>query len=94
MSDLCLNFLVKTSKRVATRSRKSVKVRKTNIKTKVRSSKVKIGVFEKCQEKTGNLTQYEKATDFSVQVCKIPYFQKPSNSQKLVYKSDQNCKIF
>ena len=41
-------------------------------------------VFKKNQEKSRNLTKYEKTSDFSAQFYKIPYFPKPSNGKKII----------
>ena len=53
-------------------------------KTKKMTSQEKMGVFEKCWEKSGNLTKFEKTSDFVCLVYKIPYFLKPSNGYKLI----------
>ena len=59
---------------VATRSGKSEKVRKTKKNDKSQDS---------CQ-KSGNLTKFEKTSDFVSlnKAYKIPYYLKPSNGKK------------
>ena len=41
-------------------------------------------VFEKCQEKSGNLTKLKKNLKLSVYIYKDPSFPNPSNGKKLI----------
>ena len=43
-----------------------------------------MGLFKKCQEKSKNLTKFEKFLKLSVYIYKIFYVPKPSNGIKLI----------
>ena len=43
-----------------------------------------MGVFEKSQEKSGNLTELKKHQILSVYIYQIYYIQKPPNGEKLI----------
>ena len=62
----------------------------TKQKTKVRKKWV---CLKKSQEKSGNLTKFEKYQVFSVQAYKIPYFPKPRNGKKLIENPLKQAKI-
>ena len=58
--------------------------------TKVRKRQVKMGVFEKSQEKF----KKKKHQNLSVQIYQIPYISIGKKIIKISPKSEENCKIF